>query len=65
MVEREKQRHDQQKKQASEKEKREHPQKDQKAPHRPEREHAGMATDPEAMRDRGYIERIDEKTRKH
>ena len=41
MLEREKQRTDQQKKQA------------------------GKASDPETMKDKGYIERIEEKTEKH
>ena len=65
MIEREKQRSDQQKKHAKEKERREHPQKDQKAQPRPEQEHAGMATDPKTMQDDDYVKRITEKTEKH
>lgn len=63
MLEREKQRTDQQKKHAAEKQRRARPGKDDKG--RVERKQAGMATDPQAMKDKGYIERIDEKTEKH
>ena len=65
MIEREKQRSDQQKKHAKEKERREPPQKDQKAQPHPEQEHAGMATDPKTMQDPDYIKRMNEKTEKH
>ena len=63
MIEREKQRTDQQKKHAAEKERREHPKKDVKA--QAGQQHAGMDTDPETMKDKGYVERIEEKTEKH
>jgi len=46
MMEREKQRSDQQKKHAAEKERHEHPKKDAKV-------QAGMAIDPETMKDKG------------
>ena len=65
MLEREKQRSDQQKKHAKEKERRKHPHKDQKVQSRPGQEHAGMATDPETMQDEAYAKRITEKTEKH
>lgn len=63
MIERDKQRIDQQKKHAAEKERREHPKKDTKA--QPEHHHAGMDTDPQTMQDKDYIKRIEEKTEKH
>ncbi len=31
----------------------------------PPTQHAGMSTDPEAMKDKGYVQRISEKTSKH
>jgi hypothetical protein len=65
MLEREKQRSDQQKKHVKEKERRKHPHKDQKAQSRAGQEHAGMATDPEAMQDDDYVKRMNEKTEKH
>lgn len=65
MLERDKQRSDQQKKHAKAKEKHEHSRKNQKAQDRPEQAHAGAATDPETMQDPNYVKRIDEKTRKH
>lgn len=63
MIERDKQRIDQQKKHAAEKERREHPKKDTKA--QPEQQHAGMDTDPQTMKDKDYVKRIEEKTEKH
>ena len=63
MLEREKQRTDQQKKHAAEKQRRAHPGKDHKG--QAERKQAGKASDPEPMKDKGYIERIEEKTEKH
>ncbi len=63
MNERDKQVDDQQKKHAAEKERREHPKKDVK--NKTGQEHAGMATDPQTMKDKGYVKRIEEKTEKH
>lgn len=62
MIEREKQRADQQKKHKAEKERRLHTQKKDE---RPTIQQAGKATDPETMQDKGYVERIEEKTEKH
>jgi hypothetical protein len=63
MIEREKQRTDQQKKHKAEKQRRTHSGK--KGEGRPEQRQAGKATDPETMQDKGYAERIEEKTEKH
>lgn len=63
MIERDKQRTDQEKKHAAEKERREHPKKDVKDVSG--QQHAGMDTDPQTMKDKGYVERITEKTEKH
>ncbi|GCE45466.1 hypothetical protein EI42_02903 [Thermosporothrix hazakensis] len=63
MQEREKQKIDQEKKHANEKERRAHPQEDVKK--QVKQPHAGMATDPETMKDPGYAKRIEEKTKKH
>lgn len=63
MIERNKQVDDQQKKHAEEKERQQKP--DKKAKIEPGHEHARMATDPEAAKDPGYIERMNEKTSKH
>lgn len=65
MIEREKQVADQEKKHAKEKADHEHPHKDGKAKDQPGQQHAGMATDPKTMKDKDYVERIDEKTSKH
>ncbi len=62
MIEREKQRADQRKKHKAEKQRREHP---GKRDEKPTVQQAGKASDPETMRDKGYIERIEEKTEKH
>jgi hypothetical protein len=66
VLEREKQRADQEKKHAAEKARREHPQKDVKT-QASERQgqHAGMSTDPETAKDKDYAKRIEEKTKKH
>ncbi|MFL5624433.1 MAG: hypothetical protein ACJ788_02435 [Ktedonobacteraceae bacterium] len=61
MVERDKQRNDQQQKPADEKERRAHPQKDDKK----QAQQARSDTDPESVKDKGYIKRIEEKTEKH
>ncbi len=61
MIERDKQVDEQQKKHQAEKE-HQHPQKDSKAQ---QQQQAGMSTDKAAMKDEGYIARIDEKTSKH
>ena len=63
MIEREKQRTDQQKKHAAEKERQKHPKKDVKD--KTGQRHAGMATDPQTMKDKDYVKRIEEKTEKH
>ncbi len=62
MIEREKQRTDQQKRHKAEKQRRAHPEKKDE---RPTVQQAGKASDPETMQDKGYIERIEEKTEKH
>ena len=62
MIERDKQRNDQQKKHKAEKERRTHSEKKGK---KPTVQQAGKATDPETMQDKDYIERIEEKTEKH
>jgi hypothetical protein len=62
MIERDKQVDDQQKKQA----KHEADMRSKKnAKAKPEQQHAGMATDPETMKDKDYVKRIEEKTEKH
>ncbi len=63
MIERDKQVSDQQKKHAEEKERQEHPQTGDR--HKPEPQQAGMTTDADAAKDKGYAERIEEKTEKH
>ena len=63
MIERDKQRIDQEKKHAAEKERHEHPKKDVKV--QPGQQHAGMDTDPQTMKDKDYVKRIEEKTEKH
>lgn len=63
MIERDKQVTDQQKKHAAEKERQKHPRKDVKD--QQGQQHAGMSTDPETMKDEGYVKRIDEKTEQH
>ena len=63
MIEREKQRDDQQKKHAAEKKRRAHLKKENRA--QPQRPSAGSDTRPETMEDKGYIKRIEEKTEKH
>jgi hypothetical protein len=63
VIERDKQVTDQEKKHAAEKQRREHPKKDVK--NKSGQQHAGMATDPQTMKDKGYVERITEKTEKH
>jgi CRISPR/Cas system CSM-associated protein Csm5 (group 7 of RAMP superfamily) len=62
-IERDKQVTDQQKKHAAEKERRKQSRKDVKA--RSGQQHAGMATDHQTMRDKDYVERIEDKTEKH
>jgi hypothetical protein len=63
VIEREKQRTDQQKKHANEKKRRKPSKND--TPAQTEQTQAGMATDPQTMKDKGYVERIEEKTKKH
>jgi hypothetical protein len=63
VIERDKQVDDQQKKHANEKEREQHPQTGGRR--QPEPQQAGMATDPEVAKDKGYAERIEEKTEKH
>jgi hypothetical protein len=65
MLEREKQVSDQEKKHAGEKERQEHPKRDVKAQDKPGQVQAGDDTKPETMKDKGYVERITEKTEKH
>ncbi|HVU68189.1 MAG TPA: hypothetical protein VHD63_13705 [Ktedonobacteraceae bacterium] len=65
MLERDKQRSDQPKKQEREKKLHEQSEQEQKAPSRTEQRQAEMATDPAAARDEGYIKRMNEKTQKH
>ena len=62
MIERDKQVADQQKKHSTEKERQKHPRKGAKTP---QEQQAGMSTDPQTMKDEGYVDRIDEKTSKH
>lgn len=63
MLERDKQRTDQQKKYAAEKERHAHNKKDDKE--QAGKQHAGADTDAETMKDKDYVKRIDEKTEKH
>lgn len=63
MLERDKQRTDQQKKHAAEKQRRAHPKEDEKS--KSGQQKAGADTDPETMKDKAYIKRIEEKTEKH
>ncbi|HVU66117.1 MAG TPA: hypothetical protein VHD63_03270 [Ktedonobacteraceae bacterium] len=65
MLERDKQRGDQHKKQKREKKLHEQSEQEQKAQPQTEERQAEMATDPAAARDEGYIERMNEKTQKH
>lgn len=62
MFERDKQVDDQQKKQARHEENMRAKNSNKAESEQP---HAGMATDPETMKDKGYVKRIDEKTEKH
>ena len=62
MLEREKQRADQQKKHKAERQRRANSAKKGKSP---TVQQAGRATDPKTMQDKGYTERIEEKTEKH
>ncbi len=63
MIERDKQRSDQEKKHKAENQRRSHAEKSKAQ--RPEQREAGKSTDPETMKDKGYVERIEEKTEKH
>lgn len=63
MIERDKQRTDQRKKHAAEKERREHPKKGAKV--KREQQHAVSDTNPESVKDKDYVKRIEEKTEKH
>lgn len=66
MLEREKQKNDQEKKHAAEKARHEHHQKDVKTQASESKgQHAGMSTDPETARDPDYAKRVEEKTKKH
>ena len=62
MLEREKQVSDQQKKHARAKRDQEKKKRPDKSP---EQKQAGMTTDPNAERDKGYVERMTDKTSKH
>ena len=61
MLEREKQRTDQEKKHQAEKQRR----SKKKSEGHVEQHEAGRATNRESMKDKGYVERIEEKTEKH
>jgi hypothetical protein len=61
MLERVKQKDDQEKKRTKEK----HDRSKQERRARPEQKHAGMATDPQTMKDKEYVKHIEEKTQKH
>jgi len=63
MIERDKQKDEQEKKQVNEKENQDLPKQDGRV--RPKQKHAGMATDPQTMKDKDYIKNIEEKTQKH
>lgn len=63
MSEQDKQATDQQKKHEAEKRRGEHPEEDVHAPS--EQHEVGMASDPNAAKDKGYAKRIEEKTSKH
>lgn len=63
MIERDKQRTDQQKKHKAEKQRRAQPGK--KGAEGKGQRQAGKSTDVETMQDKDYIERIEEKTEKH
>jgi len=63
MIERDKQKDDQKKKHTDENENRDLSKQDVKV--RPKQKHAGMATDPQTMKDKDYIKDIEEKTKKH
>lgn len=62
MSEQDKQNTDQQKSNDGEKKGQEHSHKNAK---KQEKQQAGMSTDPQAMKDEGYVKRIDEKTSRH
>jgi hypothetical protein len=63
MIERDKQKEDQEKKQAKGNEGQDLAKQDREV--RPKQRHAGMATDPQTMKDKDYIKDIEEKTQKH
>jgi hypothetical protein len=63
MLEREKQRTDQQKKHAAEKERQARPKEDNKK--NTKQKQAGSDTNPATMQDKDYVKRIEEKTEKH
>jgi len=63
MIEQDKQRIDQEKKHAAEKERHEHPKKDVEV--QLGQRQAGKDTDPQTMKDKDYVKRIEEKTEKH
>jgi hypothetical protein len=63
MLEREKQRSDQQKKHAAEKKRQSSARKDGKK--EINQQQAGSDTNPETMKDKDYVKRIEEKTEKH
>lgn len=65
MLEREEQRRDQHQKHAKEKERQERSQKKAEEKRESGQPQAGMDTNPEVAQDRGYIERMNEKTSKH
>ncbi len=65
MIERDKQKDDQEKKHQREQEKDNNDLSKQKRRAQPKQKHAGMATDPQTMKDKDYIRDIEEKTQKH
>ncbi len=71
MIAREKQKSDQEKKHVAHQKSTEHPQHDGQVQSQQSEQaqsgqpNVGMATDPEATKDKGYVKRIEEKTQKH
>ena len=63
MIERDKQKEDQENKKTNENESQDLAKQDRRV--RSKQKHAGMATDPQTMKDKGYIKDIEEKTQKH
>jgi len=63
MIERDKQKEDQEKKRSNENQSQDLAKQDPRV--RSKQKHAGMATDPQTMKDKDYIKDIEEKTQKH